>query len=252
MKSVPRILPVIAVAMGGVLGLKALSGMDAAPGVLAGAKAWAEEAVSAADKGAPAGKAEAPKAEGAAKTAAAGACPAAPAPVCAPTAAELARQAGLSPAELQVLQSLGARRTQLDEREQAMEVQIALLTAAEGKLDAKIKAMEALKGDVQALLSEADARKAAEVDRLVRVFEAMKPKDAAGRLVLLDDEVRLPIGARMKERALSAVLAQMPPQDAKVMTEKLARRFAAEEAKAALAAAGAPAPAAAPAAAPRG
>ena len=33
------------------------------------------------------------------------------APVCAPSAAELARQAGLSPAELQVLQSLGVKLT---------------------------------------------------------------------------------------------------------------------------------------------
>ena len=39
----------------------------------------------------------------------------------------------------------------------------------------------------------------------------MKAKDAAPRMVLLDDSVRLPIAAKMKERSLSAIIAQMPP-----------------------------------------
>jgi len=53
----------------------------------------------------------------------------------------------------------------------------------------------------------------------------MKPKDAAARMAVLDDSVRLPIAAKMKERALSAILAQMSPADAKTITEKLAKRM---------------------------
>jgi hypothetical protein len=59
------------------------------------------------------------------------------------------------------------------------------------------------------------------------VFEQMKPKDSAPRMVLLDDSVRLPIAAKMKERALSAILANMPAPEAKKLTEALARRFTA-------------------------
>ena len=58
----------------------------------------------------------------------------------------------------------------------------------------------------------------------------MKPKDAAARFSLLDDSVRLPIASKMKEKSLSAILAQMSPPDAKALTERLANRFAAARA----------------------
>lgn len=229
MRNIPRILPLVGVAMVGVLGINALAGAQGLPDMVSGAKAFAEEATKgakAADKAA--ARADEKAAVGTAADAAAKAAVkpvAKPAAVCAPTAAELARQAGLSPAELQVLQSLGARRGQLDKREQDMDVQLALLAAAEAKLDAKIKSLNTLKADVQGLMTQADAKEQAEIDRLVKVFESMKPKDAAPRMVLLDDSVRLPIASRMKERSLSAILANMPAAEAKKLTESLAARF---------------------------
>jgi len=125
-----------------------------------------------------------------------------------------------------VLQSLGARRGQLDQREQDIDVQLQLLAAAEAKLDAKMKALTGLKGDISGLLGQVDAQKQAEVDRLVTVYQGMKPKDAAARMTLLSDDVRLPIAAKMKERALSQILANMAPGEAKILTERLASRLA--------------------------
>ena len=257
MKSVPRILPLVGVAVGGVLAINAMAGAEALPDLMHGARAFAEEAAKPA-KGEKLGKGEKPEgkveaATGQATDAAAKASPAPsvprPAAICAPTAAELAKEAGLSPAELQVLQSLGARRGQLDQREQQLDTQLAVLSAAEAKLDAKIRQLNALKGDINGLLNQADQREQAEIDRLVKVFEGMKPKDAAPRMVLLDDSVRLPIAAKIKERALSAVLAQMPAAEAKKLTEALARRFAAAKTLADVGAAAAPAkPGAKPAA----
>jgi flagellar motility protein MotE (MotC chaperone) len=82
----------------------------------------------------------------------------------------------------------------------------------------------------------------------VRVYEKMKPKDAAAIMTSLSDKVRLPVAAKMKEQALAMILAQMPPQEAKVLTERLAERYAAEGVAARLkaAAAGAAAAGAAP------
>jgi flagellar motility protein MotE (MotC chaperone) len=241
-KSMPRILPLVGVAIGGVLAVNALSGARDLPGLLSGAQAFAEEAT----KG---GEAEKPKADkpdagksadaaatgaaadAAATGAAADAAATLPAPtiapraVCAPTAAELAKQAGLSPAELQVLQSLGARRGQLDARENNLDTQLALMAAAEAKVDAKIRALNGLKAEVNGLLNQSNAKEAAEIDRLVKVFEGMKAKDAAPRLAALDDNVRIPIAAKMKERSLSAIIAQMSAADAKKLTESLARRY---------------------------
>ena len=274
MNRLPRILPLVGVAVGGVLAINALAGARDLPGLLSGARAFAEEAaakttVKAAKPEAKA-KTSAKPADAAAKTDAvspaapsaagtatdAAATSALPPPslqpkaVCAPTAAELAKEAGLSPAELQVLQNLGQRRGELDQREEGLSTQLALLAAAEAKLDAKIRVMTTLKGDVQGLLTQADGREATEVDRLVKVYEGMKPKDAAARMAILDDSVRLPIAAKMKERSLSAVIGQMPANDAKKLTESLAHRFSkaqtlaqTADAKADAAAAATPAPA---------
>lgn len=237
MKNVPRILPLVGVAVGGVLAINAMAGAKSLPDLLGGAKAFAEEVVKP-GKGKdakPEGGEEAASAEGAGQPAAANAPPPR---VCAPSADALAKEAGLSPAELRVLQSLGARRGQLDQREQDIDVQLQLLAAAEAKLDAKMKALTGLKGDISGLLGQVDAQKQAEVDRLVTVYQGMKPKDAAARMTLLSDEVRLPIAAKMKERSLSMILANMAPGDAKVLTERLASRLAnpaVEKGKAAIA-----------------
>jgi flagellar motility protein MotE (MotC chaperone) len=209
--AVPRLLPVVAVAIGGVLAVQALSG---APKLLSATRALAEDVA-----GAPK-PAVAPDASILSKAPA----PKPAAGVCAPTAAELAKEAGLSPAELQVLQSLGDRRGQLDQREQDLDTQVQLIAAAEAKLDSRIKEMSDLKSDVANLLTQADQQQDTETARLIRVYEDMKPKDAAGRITLMDDSVRLPLTAKMKERPLAAILAQMPAEDAKALTEKLASR----------------------------
>ena len=209
MSRVPRLLPLVGIAAAGVLAITLVRG---GPQMFGAAKALAEDVAS------PGKSALPPVAD------AASAAPKPAAPVCAPTAAELAKEAGLSPAELQVLQSLGARRGELDQREGDLDTQVQLIAAAEAKLDARIKEMNGLKDDINGLLGQADQQQEAETARLIRVYEAMKPKDAAGRISLMDDSVRLPMAAKMKERALSAILAQMTPEDAKSLTEKLAKR----------------------------
>lgn len=239
MKNVPRILPIVGIAVVGVLAVNALAGAKSLPSLLSGARAFAEGVAK------PEGE-KAPSAADAGKDAAA---QSPPPRVCAPSAADLAREAGLSPAELRVLQSLGQRRGQLDQREQDIDVQLQLLAVAEGKLDAKMKALNGMKGEIQGLLGQADAQKQAEADRMVLVYSAMKPKDAAARMSVLDDSVRLPIAAKMKERTLSMILANMSPNDAKILTERLANRLSADaiaKGKAALAAANAPPAGAAP------
>ena len=221
MAKLPRLLPLIAVAIGGVVAVRAIG---VAPGLFEGAKAWAEEAAPAA--------AAAP-----AKTA-----PAA----CALTPEQLAQQAGISPAELRIIQSLSARRTELDARDADLATTLPLMVAAEQKLDAKIQALNAIKAEVQTLLGQVDEREAAETARLVAVYSAMRPREAAAVFTTLDDSVRLPIAAAMRPRGLSAIMAQMPAPAARELTEKLARRFEAQQLAARAAAAAAPTTPAAP------
>ncbi|HYC66765.1 hypothetical protein [Brevundimonas sp.] len=216
MSKIPRLLPLIAIAIGGVVAVRAAG---VAPGLFEGAKAWAEEAVPAAAPAAPA------------------------AAVCALTPEQLAQQAGISPAELRIIQSLSARRTELDARDADLASMLPLMTAAEQKLDAKVAALAAVKAEVQTLLGQVSEREKAEVDRLVAVYSAMRPREAARVFATLDDSVRLPVAAAMRPRSLAAVMAQMEPAAARELTEKLAGRFAAQRQLAARAAAAADGPA---------
>ena len=222
--SAPRLLPLIAVAIGGVLAVKALSGAQALPDLLDATRAHAEEGPRpAGHKSQPASSALPPVVTPAA---------AKPSPACAESPAELAREAGVSPGELQVLQNLGTRRGQLDDREKALDTQLQLLAAAETKVDAKLAAVTAVKAQIQALLGQADQQQAADVDRLTLVYQKMKPRDAAAVMATLDDKVRIPVAAKMKDSALAAILSQMPTLEAKKLTESLAQR--ADHAKQAL------------------
>jgi flagellar motility protein MotE (MotC chaperone) len=215
MSKIPRLLPLIAVAIGGVVMVRAVG---VAPGLFEGARAWAEEAVPAAG--------------------AAAAAPAvAAAAVCALTPEQLAQQAGISPAELRILQSLAGRRTELDARDADLASMLPLLATAEQKLDAKVAALEAVKAEVRTLLGEVSEQEKAENDRLVAVYSAMRPREAARVFATLDDDVRLPVAAAMRPRSLAAIMAQMEPAAARALTEKLARRFEARQQLAARAAA---------------
>lgn len=235
MSKLPRLLPLIAIAIGGVVAVRAAG---VAPELFQGATAWAQEAVTG----------ETPGEGGAA---------AKPAPVpavCALTPEQLAQQAGISPAELRIIQSLSKRRDALDARDADFATTLPLMVAAEQKLDAKLQALEALKGEIAVLVGQVDEKEKAETDRLVAVYSAMRPKEAAAVFATLDDSVRLPVAAAMRPRTLAAIMAQMQPAAARELTEKLAKRFQAQQfaARAAAATAGAaPAtPAVVPTAAP--
>ena len=232
MAKMPRLLPLIAIAIGGVVAVRAVG---AGPGLFEGAKAWAEEA-------------------GTAATPSAAAAPKVVPAVCALSPEQLAQQAGISPAELRIIQSLSKRRTELDARDADFETTLPLMVAAEQKLDAKLQALNAIKAEVQGLLGQVDTKEKAETDRLVAVYSAMRPREAAAVFNTLSDDVRLPVAAAMRPRGLAAILSQMPPVKAQELTEKLARRFQAQQLAARAAAASAveaPAPVASATPAPK-
>jgi flagellar motility protein MotE (MotC chaperone) len=217
---IPRLLPLVGVAIGGVLAVKAVT---EAPQIWGATQAFAEDVVHPGQSKSALPPGASILGDTASNTASAAGAPAA---VCAPTAAELAKEAGLSPAELQVLQSLSNRRGELDQREMSLDTQVQLIAAAEAKLDSRIQDMNTLKGQIQGLLGQADQQQQADQQRLVNVYQDMDPKKAAAAMTVMSDAVRVPIAAAMKERKLAAILQAMAPADAKTLTELLAQRTA--------------------------
>ena len=202
-----KLRPLTALAIGlGVVGLAQVGrvAFDATNAMAAG-EAPKKEAAAPADAGAPAAGAAAPKAGP---------------PMCLPV--DLAKEAGISAAEFRLLQTVQERRQPLDTRERDIVTRENLLATTDAKIQERMSALKAVEGNLQKLLGQVDDLESQRITSLVRVYEKMKPKDAAAVWEGLDTEVLLKIAQKMKEQSLSLILAKMSPERAREVTRRLA------------------------------
>jgi len=59
---------------------------------------------------------------------------------------------------------------------------------------------------------------------LVKMYESMKPKDAARIFEQLQMDVLLEVATNMKERQMAAIMAEMSPDTAKALTMEMATK----------------------------
>ncbi|MES1202794.1 MAG: hypothetical protein ABUS57_15260 [Pseudomonadota bacterium] len=190
-----RLLPAMMVTAGVVLGLKAVSLAEAA----------SETETPPAPKTAAADNAS-PKPAAAAQS-----CP----------APSFADQAGLSATEVEVLQSLGARRTALEQRAADISTDSELLAASEKRVGERLAELQRVQGVVEGLLNKLNEEQEARVAGMVTVYSKMKPKDAAKVFEGLEDDILLQIAGRMKQTNLSEIMGVMSPDAARRLTKNI-------------------------------
>ncbi len=127
-----------------------------------------------------------------------------------------------SRSEIQVLEQLGSRRTQLDTRERELAMREQLLVAAEQRLEKKVAELKEIEAKIQSLLIQKEEEDEEKLASLVKVYENMKAKDAARIFDRLEMEVLVPVAQRMKEQKIAAVLAKMDSGAAQRLTVELA------------------------------
>ena len=130
----------------------------------------------------------------------------------------------LSQSEIRLLQALAQRRKDLDAREVALNQREALLKAAEQRVVDKQAEFVAMRDEVKKLLDELDVQEAKKIKGLVKLYESMKPKDAARILNDLELSVLMRVVQRMNVRRLAPVLAAMDGDKARAVTRALADR----------------------------
>ena len=130
----------------------------------------------------------------------------------------------MSDQEMALLQQLAERRRVLDRRAAEIDQRSALLSAAEERVQLKIDELADLQFTIENLLVRHDEQEEARMQSLVKIYENMKPKDAARIFEELDMVVLLEVVDRMKERKVAPVLAKMNPDRAKSVTLELAQR----------------------------
>ncbi|HTZ79131.1 MAG TPA: hypothetical protein VMC10_14540 [Stellaceae bacterium] len=130
----------------------------------------------------------------------------------------------MSPEEIDLLQKLAARRAELDKRAQDIAQQEVLLKAAEQRIDDKITKLSTIENGIDVKVQQKQQQDAERVQGLVKIYEAMKPVDAARIFQELDMPVLLDVLEHMKERKVAPILAALDPNRAKEITDALAAR----------------------------
>lgn len=117
---------------------------------------------------------------------------------------------------------LSERRAELDQREADIGMRLALLEAAEKRLDERTTELAALEARVAQLVDEKQAAEEAGFKAVVSMYETMKPKEAAKIFDTLRLSVLLKVARSMNPRKMSPILAAMSPEPAQQLTTALA------------------------------
>ncbi len=130
----------------------------------------------------------------------------------------------VSPTEIRMLEDLLARRTRLEKWEVDIDMREKLLAATEARIDEKITELKAINQRIDGLVTQFNAREDEKITRLVKIYETMKPKDAARIFNELELDLLLEVLARMREAKAALIIAKMNSSKAKTVTSEFATR----------------------------
>lgn len=129
-----------------------------------------------------------------------------------------------SPSEIALLENLARRRDEIEKRAQSLDVRENLLVATESRIDEKIGTLKSLEKRIDQLVEQHEEAEEKRIQKLVVVYEKMKPKDAARIFDQIELDILLEVTGRMKEAKVAEVLAKMTSQRAQELTIALATR----------------------------
>lgn len=129
-----------------------------------------------------------------------------------------------SASERALLERLGERRDEWQQKGRDLELREKLLENAEKKLETRINDLKALEEKSEAAATKRGDTEAGALKNLVTMYETMKPKEAARVFDRLPHDVLVPVVLQMNPRKMAEVLATMAPEAAERLTVALANR----------------------------
>ena len=129
----------------------------------------------------------------------------------------------VSDSEKALLQELRQRRQNLDQRADGIAARESVLIATEQKITARVDELQTLQKKLESLDAAQKQKEDAGWQGLVKLYESMKPKDAATIFNDLSMPVLIQILDRMKDAKAAFVMAAMNPDKARDVTGELAQ-----------------------------
>ena len=122
--------------------------------------------------------------------------------------------------ELSFFANLNNRKTQLDQREQELKKLEEELQKKQVELDKKISELEKMRANIAEVLKEKVTEDQKRLDKLVQVYQNMKPVNAAAILATVDESLAIEILGKMKKREAAAILNFVEPKKARRLSER--------------------------------
>lgn len=126
--------------------------------------------------------------------------------------------------ELELLKELSKRREKLENEKKELSNREQILHATESKLDKKVEELKKLQTQLEDLMKEYDHKEQGKIMSLVKIYETMKPKDAAKIFNELEMPVLLKVVSNMKEVKVAPIIASMSPEKAKELSMEIAKQ----------------------------
>ncbi|MFT8808266.1 MotE family protein [Gluconobacter sp.] len=130
------------------------------------------------------------------------------------------------PADPALAEQLASREKELDRRDAALNDRQRLVDAAEEELQRRMTALENSRTALETSEQHTDQLRNEDADRLVKIYQAMKPEDAAAIFNILDLRVGVALLNKMNPRKASAIMEAMSPQRAILATQLLVNSHA--------------------------
>ncbi|AEI89035.1 MAG: hypothetical protein MRQ11_00390 [Candidatus Midichloria mitochondrii] len=129
-----------------------------------------------------------------------------------------------SPTEVDILKSLKQRREELENREQELLFKENTIQLTKNQIIERLSTLQLLKDELQVIIRQYDTKEGEKNAKLVRIYESMKPKEAARIFEEMQLNVLLEVVEKMRETRLAPILASMEPFKAKEITVALVNR----------------------------
>ncbi len=129
-----------------------------------------------------------------------------------------------STSERTIMERLGERREEWQQKGKDLELRERMLEDVQRKLETRINDLKTLEEQAETNAAKRGETEAAHLKNLVIMYEAMKPKEAARVFDRLPHDVLVPVVLQMNPRKMAEVLAMMSPETAERLTVALATR----------------------------
>jgi flagellar motility protein MotE (MotC chaperone) len=130
-----------------------------------------------------------------------------------------------SEGEVKLLQDLKKRRDEIDRREKTVNQESVRLFTIKKKVEQDIVLLTKLKKELKEILGVFETEKDKKIEGMIKVFNTMKPKQAAAIMNKLDINLAKNIAQKMKKQQAAKILASMNLEKAKEITTSIFKDF---------------------------